>query len=153
MHTCYRRRWKGTQDHNSEQQPCESIDKANNIAYWATHQIVSDTFWPPKQSGKKWVMYLWCVRLVEKDPLPKKPDPKPASFWDLSPMPSDLTTLAAIEKFFGPAQHQFGDELSFTKVVADGVDVTIRPLLQPTASKVCTHGLVSISGGTCGRVN
>jgi hypothetical protein len=104
----------------------ESIDKANNIALWAAYDVINERFQPVRQEAKKWVTYLWCIRLVEKEPTKAKPDPKPASFWDLSPDPGSLTTQAEIETFFGPPQHRYGTELAYRKSVADEVDVTIR---------------------------
>jgi hypothetical protein len=111
---------------NPNNATCESIDKAHNIALWAHYDIINERFQPTRNAGKKWVTYLWCIRLVEREPTKAKPDPKPTSFWDMSPEPGTLTTQAEIEAFFGPHRRRYGNELAYRKQVAKDVDVTIR---------------------------
>lgn len=75
--------------------------KADNTHYWFDYEVTNEACHPPKREGKpaKWATYLNAISFLNRSNILKKPDIKPASFWNVSPLPN--ANLTAIIAFFG----------------------------------------------------
>ena len=82
--------------------------KELNVDYYFNYEVTYETCHPPKRQGKakKWASYLNSICFVNGSQILKKPDPKPASFWNVTPPPSaDMATLTAF--YCEPATSKF----------------------------------------------
>ena len=99
--------------------------KANNTDYYFNYEVTYEACHPPKREGKpkKWATYLNSISFVNESNILKKPDPKPASFWNVSPPPT--ADLAAVTVFFGePTTHKINDDvLYFSKQINGLVEI------------------------------
>lgn len=101
-------------------------DRANNVHYWFNHEVKHEACYPPKREGKpaKWATYLKGISLVNESNILKKPDTKPASFWNVSPPPT--ADLAAVKAFFGEPAKSTENVLYFTKALNDLVEMNYQ---------------------------
>jgi hypothetical protein len=97
--------------------------KAISIDYYLNYEVTHEACHPPKREGKpkKWATYLTSVSFVNESNIFKKPDPKPASFWNVSPPPT--ADLAAIKAFFGEPTKIDENTIYFCKALNDLVEI------------------------------
>jgi hypothetical protein len=98
-------------------------NKAANTDYYLNYEVTHAACHPPVREGKpkKWATYLTSVSFVNESNIFKKPDPKPASFWNVSPPPT--ADLATIKAFFGEPTKIDENTIYFCKALNDLVEI------------------------------
>ena len=101
-------------------------NKADNTTYWFRFEVTHEACYPPKREGKpaKWATYLKSISLVNESNILKKPDTKPASFWNLSPPPT--ADLAAVKAFFGEPTATDENRIYFCKKLNDLFEINCQ---------------------------
>ncbi len=120
-------------------------DKVTHIHYWFDHEVHHETCCPPKREGKpaKWATYLKGISLVNESNILKKPDTKPASFWNVSPPPT--ADLAAIKAFFGKPKKSTEDVLYFNKALNDLVEIDCQFAVKQQRARSIEIGIIEQS--------
>jgi hypothetical protein len=97
--------------------------KELSIDYYCSYEVTHEACHPPKREGKpaKWATYLTSISFVNESNILKKPDPKPASFWNVSPPPT--ADLAAVKAFFGEPTSTDENTIYFCKSLNDLVEI------------------------------
>lgn len=98
-------------------------NKAANTDYYLNYKVTHAACHPPVREGKpkKWATFLKSISFVNESNILKKPDPKPASFWNVSPPPT--ADLAAIKAFFGEPTTTDENTIYFRKKLNDLVEI------------------------------
>ncbi len=120
-------------------------DKVTHIHYWFDHEVHHETCCPPKREGKpaKWATYLKGISLVNESNILKKPDTKPASFWNVSPPPT--ADLSAIKAFFGESKKSTEDVLYFNKALNDLVEIDCQFAVKQQRARSIEIGIIEQS--------
>ncbi len=97
--------------------------KVMSVDYYFNYEVTHEACHPPKREGKpaKWATYLNSISFVNESKILKKPDPKPASFWNVSPPPTP--DLATIKAFFGEPTATDENTIYFCKSLNDLVEI------------------------------
>lgn len=104
-------------------------DKERNLSYIFSFDITNDHFYPPvdvglKNPGHKFMAYLSEIGFLSKEPSIEKPDPKEASFWDLTLPPQ--ASLEQVCQWYGPATGSFQKKLTFKKEIGPMLELEAR---------------------------
>jgi hypothetical protein len=101
-------------------------DKGNNLFYWFNRDVKHEACHPPKREGKpaKWATYLNSISFMNESNILKKSDSKPASFWNVSPLPT--ADLGAVKAFFGEPTATEDDTIYFCKSLNDLVEINCQ---------------------------
>jgi hypothetical protein len=97
--------------------------KELSIDYYFSYEVRHEDCHPPKREGKpaKWASYLKSISFVNESNILKKPDLKPASFWNVSLLPT--ADLAAAKAFFGEPTATDENTIYFCKSLNDLVEI------------------------------
>jgi hypothetical protein len=97
--------------------------KAMSIDYYLNYEVTHEACHPPVREGKpkKWATFLTSISFVNESNIFKKPDPKAASFWNVSPPPT--ADLAAIKAFFDEPTSVDENTIYFCKKLNDLVEI------------------------------
>ena len=97
--------------------------KAISVDYYLNMEVTHEACHPPVREGKpkKWATYLTSISFVNESNIFKKPDPKPASFWNVTPPPT--ADLAAVKAFFGEPTATDENTIYFRKSLNDLVEI------------------------------
>ena len=97
--------------------------KAISVDYYLNMEVTHEACHPPVREGKpkKWATYLTSISFVNESNIFKKPDPKPASFWNVTPPPT--ADLATIKAFFGEPTTTDENTIYFCKKLNDLVEI------------------------------
>ena len=100
--------------------------KEISVDYYLNMEVTHEACHPPVREGKpkKWATYLKSISLVNESNIFKKPDTKPASFWNLSPPPT--ADLADVKAFFGEPTATTDDMIYFSKAINDLVEINCQ---------------------------
>ena len=94
--------------------------------YWFQHEVKHEACYPPKREGKpaKWATYLKSISFVNESNILKKPDTKPASFWNVSPPAT--ADLATVKTFFGEPTATDENRIYFCKKLNDLIEINCQ---------------------------
>ena len=97
--------------------------KAISVDYYLNMEVTHEACHPPVREGKpkKWATYLNSISFVNESNILKKPDPKPASFWNVSPPPT--AELAVVKAFYGVPTATDENTIYFCKKLNDLVEI------------------------------
>jgi hypothetical protein len=97
--------------------------KALSIDYYLNYEVTHEACHPPAREGKpkKWATFLTSISFINESNIFKKPDPKPASFWNVSPPPT--ADLVAVKAFFGEPTSTDENTIYFCKALNDLVEI------------------------------
>ena len=118
------------------------VNKPDNTHYWFDYEVTHESCYPPKREGKpaKWATYLKAISLVNESNIIKKPDTKPASFWNVSPSP--IADLAAITAFFGEPTASNESTIYFCKKLNDLVEINCQFSVEKNRTRVIEASII-----------